>query len=138
MTLNKVSKLPFFISALILSFVFFGFTFFTAEKVSVAASDVLLVATLFSVLYLLVSLYFIKDFCGDILALFFIWAAAAALIYMRVPLLSFASRDYNIFLSRWLTEMRELKGVEPLVQKIGDYNMPYLYFLFIICNGLSP
>ena len=51
---------------------------------------------------------------------------------MRVPLLSFASRDYNVFLSSWLTEMRGLKGVEPLVQKIGDYNMPYLYFLFII------
>lgn len=132
MTLNKNSKFPLFITSLFLSFVFFAFTLFTAEKVSVAKEDAVLVSVLFSVLYLLLSAYFIKDYSDNVWILLFVWAVTAALIYMRVPLLSFASRDYNVFLSSWLTEMRGLNGVEPLVQKIGDYNMPYLYFLFII------
>ena len=130
--LKKKSLLPLLLTAAFLSTVFFLFVLLTGQKVALSVSDIPLTALLFSVLYFFVCIYFLLQKNDDIINLVFIWAVAAALIYMRVALLSFPSRDYNVFLSKWLAEMREMKGVEPLVKKIGDYNMPYLYFLFII------
>ena len=130
--LKKKSLLPLLLTAAFLSTVFFLFILLTGQKVALSVSDIPLTTLLFSVLYFFVCIYFLLQKNDDIINLVFIWAVAAALIYMRVALLSFPSRDYNVFLSKWLAEMREMKGVEPLVKKIGDYNMPYLYFLFII------
>lgn len=57
-------------------------------------------------------------------------AIGAAALALRLYLFDSASGDYNNFLSRWIDQMRSLPGVEAIVQPIGDYNMPYLYFLF--------
>ncbi len=63
-----------------------------------------------------------------------IFAAAlcvsAAALALRLYLFNEVSNDYTSFLSAWLSRMRELSGVKPIVEPIGDYNMPYLYFLF--------
>lgn len=59
-------------------------------------------------------------------------AVSAAALAMRLYFFDSASGDYNSFLSRWVEEMRFLPGVEAIVKPIGDYNMPYLYFLFIV------
>ena len=99
---------------------------------TLAVEKSLLTALLFSVLYLGVISVF--AFCEktDNISLLFIFASIAALICIRVALLGFASRDYNVFLSDWLQKMRGYEGFEALRVKIGDYNMPYLYFLFIL------
>ena len=132
MVIKKPSELSLLLYSVLTSIVMFLFIMFTAEKVAILSEDVSLVALLFSVLYFFVCVYFIRPYKDNLPSLLFIWAVTAALIYMRVALISHAARDYNIFLSKWLAEMRELTGVEPLVEKIGDYNMPYLYFLFIL------
>jgi Gpi18-like mannosyltransferase len=54
----------------------------------------------------------------------------AAAIASRLYFFNEASNDYNVYLSRWLNIMRVLPGTDPLTVPIGDYNMPYLYFLF--------
>lgn len=132
MTIKKGFKLPLVLSGALLSLIMFFFILFTAEGVGIQREDVLLTSVLFSAVYLGATMFFVKEQGDRLFNLVFIWAAVAALIYMRVALLSHPARDYNVFLSDWLSKMRELDGVEPLVQKIGDYNMPYLYFLFII------
>lgn len=132
MTNKKSLYLLLTLTSLFLSLIFFSFVLLTSGGVSLAASDVTLAASLFSVLYFGVLVFFIKDFKDNLFGLLFVFAVVAALVYMRVSLLSHPSRDYNVFLSNWLAQMREMEGVKPLVEKIGDYNMPYLYFLFII------
>lgn len=73
---------------------------------------------------------------SDIVFASFLVVTAAA-VAMRLFLFDAISNDYVQFLSRWLTEMRGLSGVEPITTPIGDYNMPYLYFLFGVSkNGL--
>ena len=64
-------------------------------------------------------------------------AVAAAALALRLYLFNAASGDYNSFLRLWVEEMRGLSGVKPITTPIGDYNMPYLYFLFGVSkNGL--
>jgi len=58
--------------------------------------------------------------------------AAAALVYVRICMFYFVSKDYIDFLHPWLEQMRGLSLAEAMSTDIGDYNMPYLYFLFII------
>ncbi len=62
-------------------------------------------------------------------------AIAAAALAIRFYLFDHASNDYNSFLSVWLSYMRTLEGVQPIVEPIGDYNMPYLYFLFFLSRN---
>lgn len=57
---------------------------------------------------------------------------AAAALALRLYYFNAASGDYNSFLSVWIEEMRSLPGTQPIVKSIGDYNMPYLYFLFLV------
>jgi len=61
-----------------------------------------------------------------------ILAICAAALSLRVFLFDHASRDYNVFLSQWLSQMRPLSFREAITTPIGDYNMPYLYFLALI------
>ncbi len=129
---KKKLELPLLLTTFFVSAVMFLYILFTGEGVGLSAPDTTLAAVLFSLLYFGICLYFFFCKKDEPIEALFIWAATAAFIGMRVALLSFASRDYNVFLSDWLAQMRELKGVAPLVEKIGDYNMPYLYFLFII------
>ena len=58
---------------------------------------------------------------------------AAALIagafVIRGLCMSHVTLDYEDFLSRWVAFYRENGGFAALGQKIGNYNLPYLYFL---------
>ncbi len=58
--------------------------------------------------------------------------AAAAFVYIRVCMFYYQSGDYNSFLVHWVNEMRELSLPRAMQADIGDYNMPYLYVLFLI------
>lgn len=59
-------------------------------------------------------------------------AAAVCLccgMYARVTMLSFQSSDYVYCLLPWTKKLGELPLKEALSTPIGDYNLPYLYFL---------
>ena len=61
-------------------------------------------------------------------------AVAAALLtacafVLRGAALGYASGDYNDFLSKWVAYFAQNGGFRALKGSIGNYNIPYLYFL---------
>jgi len=58
-------------------------------------------------------------------------ALISAALVLRAFLMEHETLDYQIFLTQWVTFFRENGGIEGLSQSIGNYNLPYLYFLSI-------
>jgi Predicted integral membrane protein len=48
---------------------------------------------------------------------------------LRASLLNYRSGDYNVFLSRWVEHFVTHGGFAGLSGNVGNYNVPYLYFL---------
>lgn len=59
-------------------------------------------------------------------------ALLALSLLARLPLLAVQTRDYTFHLSAWLADIRALPGAEALGASIGNYNLPYVYLLFLI------
>lgn len=62
-------------------------------------------------------------------------AAAACIccaMYARVALLPFESGDYKVYLSEWVKTLGEMSWKEALSTPVGNYNLPYIYFLTIL------
>ncbi len=61
------------------------------------------------------------------------WFCASLLLFLafalRWKLLPYETLDYQNFLSRWVDFFRENGGFRGLRHSIGNYNVPYLYFL---------
>ncbi|NCC67529.1 MAG: DUF2029 domain-containing protein [Clostridia bacterium] len=57
-----------------------------------------------------------------------IFCIAAAFI-VRALLLEYRSGDYNSFLVKWVDYYRQNGGFSALKDSLGNYNLPYLYFL---------
>ena len=53
----------------------------------------------------------------------------AAAMLVRCLLLDHESDDYLTFLSQWYDVIREGGGLGAISQPVGNYNVPYLYFL---------
>lgn len=47
----------------------------------------------------------------------------------RAAVLDYATLDYRDFLARWVDYFRQNGGFDALSRQIGNYNIPYLYFL---------
>lgn len=63
------------------------------------------------------------------------WAALLPIglaFFLRSILLHYVADDYTIFLSQWVTAFRENGGFGAIKLSIGNYNVPYLYFLAAI------
>ena len=52
--------------------------------------------------------------------------------FLRAILLDYAADDYEIFLSQWVATFRDNGGFAAIKLPIGNYNVPYLYFLAAI------
>ena len=67
------------------------------------------------------------------------WAAAAVLTLLafaaRYSVLDYVTLDYRDFLSRWVEYFRANGGFAGLSRQIGNYNIPYLYFLALFSYG---
>lgn len=63
----------------------------------------------------------------------FLWFCAAALLalafYLRFLCLGHETLDYQNFLTRWVDFFRQYGGFAALKHRVGNYNLPYLYFL---------
>lgn len=95
----------------------------TADGLAVAALMVLLAA--------LALLLLRQEGLGwDRLALMLLPVGAALLL--RALCLDYTSGDYLNFLSHWYDYFRENGGFSALAGSVGDYNVPYLYFLAAI------
>lgn len=61
--------------------------------------------------------------------LFFLLCTA---LFLRLFLLDHQTADYRDFLSRWAEHFRTYGGLAGLKEPLGDYNVPYLFFLALI------
>ncbi len=61
--------------------------------------------------------------------LFFLVCAA---LFLRLFLLDHQTADYRDFLARWAEHFRTYGGLAGLKEPLGDYNVPYLFFLALI------
>lgn len=125
--------------AILLGIFMFGFILVSPPHNIERFEDKLLISTLFSILYTFGLALFCLDSKVQNIELLYISAVFAALIYLRVALLGYPSNDYTSFLNVWIEQMKPLSIKEALCEKIGDYNMPYLYFLlFVAKSGTYP
>lgn len=63
-----------------------------------------------------------------------LWAIGILYLTLCLRLIFFGhiSPDYVSFLSKWVDTMGNMTVRQALVTPIGDYNMPYLYFLLLV------
>lgn len=52
--------------------------------------------------------------------------------YVRAACMDHVTLDYTNFLSQWVEFFREEGGLAAIHQSVGNYNVPYLYFLSLI------
>ncbi len=55
-----------------------------------------------------------------------------AAMLLRALCLNYVSHDYSMFLAQWLEYFRSNGGFSAIAGSVGDYNVPYLYFLAAI------
>lgn len=72
-----------------------------------------------------------REGCPDMTLLLLLLPVAAAL-YLRLSCLDYQTLDYQTFLTKWVAFFRNNGGFSALKQPVGDYNVPYLYFLAAI------
>ncbi len=54
------------------------------------------------------------------------------MLFLRLCLFDHQTHDYQTFLANWVTFFRENGGFSAIRSSVGDYNVPYLYFLAAI------
>lgn len=124
-------KLYKYVISVVLAAVMAVFILVTGKDMAIS-NDLALVSIAFSLIYLVAMLIIsrIKDI--ELLPFLFIGAGAAAMIYARVSMLPFVSLDYYNFIEKWIASMSNMSVSNALTTEIGDYNLPYLYFLAIL------
>ena len=55
-------------------------------------------------------------------------------LFMRLGMIWIKSPDYNAFLRDWIIQMQQYDGTDVLAAEIGNYNVPYVYLLFLIAK----
>ena len=83
-----------------------------------------------------VFLLYLEGFRRDTLLVMLLPVGAAFLI--RALCLDYAGTDYTNFLSRWYLFFKENGGFSAIAHAVGDYNVPYLYFMAAISYLTAP
>ena len=65
-------------------------------------------------------------------------AAVTAAMLLRWPMLRHETLDYQSFLSVWVNFFRNNGGISALSESVGNYNVPYLYFLALFSYSEIP
>lgn len=120
------------ISAL-LSAIMLVFILITGGEIYLYGSDLAVCAVYFALFYFAgMVIFFYSRKIEKIESVLFFGAAFAAAVYIRCALMYYVSNDYNVFLSPWIDQLSSYKGLSGLTADIGDYTMPYRYFLLIL------
>lgn len=61
-----------------------------------------------------------------------------AAMLIRVPCLDHLTGDYHGFLSKWYEYFKTNGGFSAIAESVGDYNVPYLYFIAAISYLRKP
>ncbi len=90
------------------------------------------VTGLLLVLPILLTLFLLQKEGCPTMSLFLLLLPVALSIYLRLFLLDHQTHDYQTFLAQWAAFFRDNGGVAALKEPVGNYNVPYLYFLAVI------
>lgn len=94
-------------------------------------SDNAAVAAALLILAVLALLLLRLEGCGQNALLLLMLPVGAAML-ARALCMDYAGSDYNNFLSHWYAFFRENGGFQAVAKAVGDYNVPYLYFMAFI------
>lgn len=94
-------------------------------------ADHFVIGALFLLCAVLAVLLLRHESCPVMSILLLVLPVAVAL-YLRLLCLDYQSHDYQTFLAEWVTFFRENGGFSAIKLSVGDYNVPYLYFLAAI------
>lgn len=89
-------------------------------------------AVIFMLFFVLAMLLLVFERRFDALELLAVAACICCALYARVALLPFESGDYKTFLSQWTNTLASMSFRDALSTPIGNYNLPYIYFLAVI------
>lgn len=112
------------------------FIILTADKVNVYYP--LPTAVIFGLLLFLCIALVIAQNRFDTLSLLVAAGCLACVVFCRVSLLYFESRDFTAFLADWVKKFASMTVKEALTEPIANYNMPYLYFLIVFSRLNLP
>lgn len=93
-----------------------------------------LTAGIFAVLFALGMLLIISQKRFNALELLGAAACLLCAMYARVLLIPYQSGDYSVYLFPWAKQLGELTVKEALSTPIGNYNLPYIYFLTLLSH----
>lgn len=90
------------------------------------------VTGLLMVLPLLLTLFLLQKEDCPAMTLFLLLLPVALSLYLRLLFLDHQTHDYQTFLAQWAAFFRDNGGFAALKEPVGNYNVPYLYFLAAI------
>lgn len=126
-----------YMAKLVLSSVFaagmLAFIVVTGGSLRLYDTNRFVIAVFFALLYFAgMAIFFYGKSTEKVETVFVFAALFAAVLYIRCTLMYYASGDYNAFLKHWINELAKYDGIDGLKASIGDYTMPYRYFLLIL------
>lgn len=126
-----------YMARLVLSSIFAAgmltFILVTGGTIQLSGTSLFVTAVFFALLYFAgMAIFFYGKSTEKIETVFTFAALLAAALYIRCSLMYYASGDYNTFLKNWIARLGEYDGLDGLKASIGDYTMPYRYFLLIL------
>lgn len=118
-----------------LSAVMFVFILMTGDTLQLYGSDLAECAAYFTLFYFAgMVIFFYGKKIEKTESILFFGAAFAAAVYIRCALMYYVSNDYNVFLKPWIDQLSSYKGLSGLTADVGDYTMPYRYFLMLLAK----
>lgn len=99
------------------------------DRIAVAAALLLLAALALALLR--------WEGCGRDTLLILLLPIGAAMLF-RALSLDYAGTDYKNFLTHWYAYFQEHGGFQAVSHAVGDYNVPYLYFMAFISYLSAP
>lgn len=108
------------------------FIIFGTQSLELGSAAARAVAALLLILAAVLALALLRcEGCPDMTLLLLLLPIAAAL-YLRLFCLDYQTLDYQTFLTKWVAFFRDNGGFSAIKLPVGDYNVPYLYFLAAI------
>lgn len=90
------------------------------------------VTGLLMVLPILLTLFLLQKEDCPAMSLFLLLLPVTLSLYLRLFFLDHQTHDYQTFLAQWAAFFRDNGGFAALKEPVGNYNVPYLYFLAAI------
>ena len=61
-------------------------------------------------------------------------AVSVVALFLRIQLFPLETADYSFFMKSWIDQLKEYPGLSGIGENIGEYNVPYMFFLAIVAR----